>query len=88
MQQRHPSHPAAHVAALGPYQFTVSAASFSAMRGRSALASHTTRQIQRRHWGIAKEMPSLSPGGAGARRGQDPPPPGSAASHPPAEAGH
>ena len=34
------------------------------MRGRSALASHTTRQIQRRHWGIAKEMPPLSLGGA------------------------
>lgn len=37
-----------------PYQFTVSAASFSAMNGRSPLASHTARQMQRRRWGIAK----------------------------------
>lgn len=84
---KEPVSPAPPLAALAPYQFTVSAASFSAMKGRSALASHTTRQIQRRHWGIAEETPSLSLGGAGARRGQDPTPPGSAASHPQPGAG-
>lgn len=40
-----------------PYQFTIRAAPFSAMNGRSPRASHTARQIQMRHWGMAGDRP-------------------------------
>lgn len=45
---------------LAPYQLTIRTALFSAMNGRSPLAFHTAKQIQRRHWGIAQEMVPIS----------------------------
>lgn len=41
-----------------PYQFTIRAASFCAMNGRSPRASHTARQTQRRPCGMAKRCPA------------------------------
>lgn len=62
-----------------PYQFTVRAASLSAMSGRSPLASHTARQTHRRQWGMATRRPGPL---AGTGHGPDPRPPGATARHP------